>query len=78
MDLLYESSDANDRYHSKSHNDFKDFEKLRIDTSEKVTLNDIGGVKEAKIAIDNIIKSLKFPEIMKSWGAKPTSGMILE
>ena len=45
---------------------------------EKISLGDVGGNPQAKEEAEKIIKSIKFSEIMKSWGAKPTSGIVFE
>lgn len=55
-----------------------DLDKYKLNIKNSYSLNDIGGLKDAKKQIDAIIKTLKYPEIMKSWGAKATSGMIFE
>ena len=57
---------------------FAQFENLRVKMDEKISLGDVGGNPQAKEEVEKIIKSIKFSEIMKSWGAKPTSGIVFE
>ena len=59
-------------------NEFARFESLRVEMKEPVTLNDVWGQSTAKKEVKNIIKSIKFKEIMDSWWAKTTSGIIFE
>lgn len=50
----------------------------RVNLTEKVFLDDVGGNATAKMEVQKIINSLKFSEIMQEWWAKPVSGMIFE
>lgn len=59
-------------------NKFARFESLRVKMEAPVTLNDVWGQSTAKKEMKNIIKSIKSKEIMDSWWAKTTSGIILE
>ena len=59
-------------------NEFARFESLRVKMEDPVTLNDVWGQSTAKKEVKNIIKSIKFKEIMDSWWAKTTSGIIFE
>lgn len=56
--------------------DMTKFSKLMVEMREKVYLKDVAGQKRAKEEVASIIKTLKHPDVMKSWGAKPTSGII--
>lgn len=56
--------------------DMAKFSKLMVQMKEKVYLKDVAGQKRAKEEVASIIKTLKHPEVMKSWGAKPTSGIL--
>lgn len=58
--------------------DLEKFKALRVDMKEKVSLSDIGWQDEAVEEITKIIQSIKYDHIMKSWWAKPTTGVILE
>ena len=59
-------------------NEFARFESLRVKMEDPVTLNDVWGQSTAKKEVKNIIKSIKFKEIMDSWWAKTSSGIIFE
>ena len=59
-------------------NEFARFESLRVKMEDPVTLNDVWSQSAAKKEVKNIIKSIKFKEIMDSWWAKTTSGIIFE
>lgn len=60
----------------KEEEEFARFESLRVKMEEPVTLNDVWGQSTAKKEMENIIKSIKFKEIMDSWWAKTSSGII--
>ena len=62
----------------KEEKKFARFESLRVEMEEPVTLNDVWGQSTAKKEMENIIKSIKFKEIMDSWWAKTASGIIFE
>ena len=86
IDFLIEDPDAmeedGDDYYASARasqqQDFAQFENLRVKMDEKISLGDVGGNPQAKEEAEKIIKSIKFSEIMKSWGAKPTSGIVFE
>ena len=87
VEFLIEDPDAmeeedGDNYYANARasqqQDFAQFENLRVKMDEKISLNDVGGNPQAKEEAEKIIKSIKFSEIMKSWGAKPTSGIVFE
>ena len=86
IDFLIEDPDAmeedGDDYYASARasqqQDFAQFENLRVKMDEKISLDDVGGNPQAKEEAEKIIKSIKFSEIMKSWGAKPTSGIVFE
>ena len=59
-------------------NEFARFESLRVKMEDPVTLNDVWDQSTAKKEVKNIIKSIKFKEIMDSWWAKTASGIIFE
>ena len=80
-DLDAMKEDGDDYYASaraSQQQDFAQFENLRVKMDEKISLGDVGGNPQAKEEVEKIIKSIKFSEIMKSWGAKPTSGIVFE
>lgn len=80
-DLDAMKEDGDDYYASaraSQQQDFAQFENLRVKMDEKIPLDDVGGNPQAKEEAEKIIKSIKFSEIMKSWGAKPTSGIVFE
>lgn len=62
--------------HESSVIDMTKFSKLMVQMKEKVYLRDVAGQKRAKEEVVSIIKTLKHQDVMKSWGAKPTSGII--
>ena len=74
--------DGDDDYYvstrASNQQNFAQFENLRVKMDEKISLSDVGGNPEAKEEVEKIIKSIKFSEIMRSWGAKPTSGIVFE
>ena len=86
IDFLIEDPDAmeedGDDYYASARasqqQNFAQFENLRVKMDEKISLGDVGGNPQAKEEVEKIIKSIKFSEIMKSWGAKPTSGIVFE
>ncbi len=86
VEFLIEDPDAmeedGDNYYANARasqqQDFAQFENLRVKMDEKISLGDVGGNPQAKEEAEKIIKSIKFSEIMKSWGAKPTSGIVFE
>ncbi len=86
IDFLIEDLDAmeedGDDYYASARasqqQNFVQFENLRVKMDEKISLGDVGGNPQAKEEAEKIIKSIKFSEIMKSWGAKPTSGIVFE
>lgn len=59
-----------------------DVEKMERDFKvkiwEKVNLKDVWWQEKAKQEVEKIIKSIKFKEIMQSWGARTTSGIIFK
>ena len=65
-------------FEEEEENEFARFESLRVKMEDPVTLNDVWGQSTAKKEVKNIIKSIKFKEIMDSWWAKTTSGIIFE
>lgn len=73
-----ESSEESTNKSGVSKEEMKKFEKLRVSLKEKISLDDIGGQPKAKAEIEKIILSLKHEEVMKSWGARPTSGIVFE
>ena len=80
-DLDAMEEDGDDYYASaraSQQQDFAQIENLRVKMDEKISLGDVGGNPQAKEEAEKIIKSIKFSEIMKSWGAKPTSGIVFE
>lgn len=54
------------------------FEQLKVKMTEKVKIDEIGGQPKAKEEILKIIKSLKYEDVMKAWGAHPTTGIVFE
>ena len=68
----------NSKNSKKEEKEFARFESLRVEMKEPITLNDVWGQSTAKKEMKNIIKSIKSKEIMDSWWAKTTSGIILE
>ncbi len=56
----------------------KSFNNNLIKNPEKVTLADIWGQEEAKKEIEDIINFIKYEDIMKSWSAENTNGIIFE
>ena len=73
---FYSSLDDSDNEIDKS--TIEKFSKMLIEMNNPVYLDDIWWQKEAKKEIDKIIKSIKYEEIMKSWGARTTTWMIFE
>ena len=65
-------------FEEEEENEFARFESLRVKMEDPVTLNDVWGQSTAKKEVKNIIKSIKFKEIMDSWWAKTASGIIFE
>lgn len=47
--------------------DMSKFSKLMVRMQEKVYLKDVAGQKRAKEEVASIVKTLKHPDIMKSW-----------
>lgn len=81
-DLSAMEEDDDEDYHTSTRaghqQNFSQFENLRVKMDEQISLSDVGGNPEAKEEVGKIIKSIKFSEIMRSWGAKPTSGIVFE
>lgn len=75
---LNENGNNIKNFEEEEENEFARFESLRVEMKEPVTLNDVWGQSTAKKEVKNIIKSIKFKEIMDSWWAKTTSGIIFE
>ena len=65
-------------FEEEEENEFARFESLRVKMEDPVTLNDVWDQSTAKKEVKNIIKSIKFKEIMDSWWAKTASGIIFE
>lgn len=62
-----------------SQSDAEKFEKnYKVKISEKTTLKDIGWQEKAKKEVDKIIKAIAHKDIMLSWWAETTSGIVFE
>lgn len=54
------------------------FEQLKIKDSQKVTLNDVWWQEEGKKEIETIIKMIQHEDVIESWWAKHSKGIIFE
>lgn len=61
-----------------SQEDKEKFNKLLVKDDKKTYLSDVWGQQKAKKEIEKIILAIKHEEIMRSWGAKTTSGIVFE